>query len=68
MEVNVNTITCKRCGWKWVPRKADVRSCPNPKCRSVYFDREKTEETKKSEENKKQKPKMARNKLKGFGG
>jgi hypothetical protein len=41
MEIKVNELTCKRCGWIWVPRKADVRTCPNPKCRSVYFDREK---------------------------
>jgi ribosomal protein L37E len=31
---------CKRCGHKWIPKKKDVpRSCPNPKCRSIYWDR-----------------------------
>lgn len=32
-------LECLRCGHKWVPRKDDVRTCPNPKCRSVHWDR-----------------------------
>ncbi len=36
MEISVPTITCKRCNYTWVPRKADVRLCP--KCRSARFD------------------------------
>lgn len=38
MKIEMPTITCKRCGHTWAPRKSDVRTCP--KCRSVYFDRE----------------------------
>ena len=30
------TLECKRCGYEWVPRKTDVRGCPN--CRSRYWD------------------------------
>jgi len=33
-------LECKRCGWKWSPRKKDdVRLCP--KCKSAYWDTEK---------------------------
>lgn len=36
MKISMPTITCLRCGWKWTPRKADVRKCPN--CKSALFD------------------------------
>jgi len=36
MQVQVQKLECKRCGYKWTPRKEDVRSCP--KCRSIYWD------------------------------
>jgi|LGVD01.1.fsa_nt_gb Zn finger protein HypA/HybF involved in hydrogenase expression len=51
MKIDMSTITCKRCGHTWVPRKSDVRTCPN--CRSVYFDRE-------LEKPKENKPKVLR--------
>ena len=38
MKVKIKKILCKRCGYKWVPRKTDIRFCP--KCHSVYWDRE----------------------------
>ncbi len=38
MKVEIRKLQCKRCGHEWVPRKEDVRMCPN--CRSPYFDRE----------------------------
>ena len=60
MDVQVNSITCKRCGHTWIPRKSDVRTCPNPKCRSVYFDREK--------DIPEMEPKPKLKKLKGLGG
>ena len=63
MKIEVNEITCQRCGHKWVPRKTDIRSCPNPRCRSVYFDRAKPD---KPEPEPEPKPKLK--KLKGFGG
>lgn len=31
-------VQCAICGHWWVPRKDDIRRCPNPKCQSVYFD------------------------------
>lgn len=31
-------LHCKRCGHSWYPKQPDVRICP--KCKSVYFDRE----------------------------
>jgi len=39
MKIKLNTIKCKRCGYKWTPRKTDVRQCPN--CKSAYWDKEK---------------------------
>ena len=32
-------IQCKRCQYKWIPRKAEIVMCP--KCRSPYWDRKK---------------------------
>lgn len=68
MEVQVQTMTCKRCGHVWVPRKKDVRTCPNPKCRSVYFDREKEESQEEPEIVPKSRKKIKLRKLKGLGG
>ena len=29
---------CKRCGWKWIPRKPEMPvTCPNQKCRSPIW-------------------------------
>ena len=39
MDITIPNLACKRCGWKWVPRKVDVRLCPN--CNSPYWDKEK---------------------------
>lgn len=36
MQVKVEKLECLRCGYKWIPRKNDVRQCP--KCRSVLWD------------------------------
>lgn len=36
MEVKLTQIECKRCGYKWLPRKIDVRQCP--KCKSPYWE------------------------------
>jgi len=40
MKVKINKIKCKRCGYEWVPKQEEVRTCANPKCRSVYWDKE----------------------------
>ncbi len=40
MKVRLRELECKRCGYKWTPRTDDVRTCPNPNCRSVYWDKE----------------------------
>jgi predicted Zn-ribbon and HTH transcriptional regulator len=37
MLIKVPMLTCQRCGWKWTPRKADVRVCP--KCNSASWDK-----------------------------
>lgn len=34
---------CLRCGWKWNPRITHPRICPNPECRSIYWDRPRRE-------------------------
>jgi len=43
--IKLKILKCKRCGYEWVPRRGheDVRQCSNPKCRSVYWDKERTE-------------------------
>ena len=41
MEIQINEVTCLRCGHKWPPRKSDVRICP--KCKSAWWDQEKKE-------------------------
>ena len=39
--MNLSTWTCLRCGHEWMPRRTGKpRNCPNQKCRSVAWDRE----------------------------
>jgi len=38
MEVKLNKIQCKRCGYQWLPRKTDIRQCP--KCKTAYWELE----------------------------
>ena len=38
VKVQLQVLTCKRCGHKWVPRKEEVRICP--RCKSQYWDLE----------------------------
>jgi predicted Zn-ribbon and HTH transcriptional regulator len=40
MILSVNELKCKRCGHLWVNRTREVRICP--RCKSPYWDREKT--------------------------
>jgi len=35
--LRLKKLKCKRCGWKWVPRIPDPKTCPNPKCRTPYW-------------------------------
>ena len=39
MRITLPKLSCKRCGYKWIPRKVEIRICP--KCKSPYWDREK---------------------------
>jgi len=32
-------LECKRCKYKWIPRKEEIRICPN--CKSPYWDKPK---------------------------
>ena len=41
MEIKIFKLDCKRCKHIWVPRKSEVRICP--KCKSPYWDREKSD-------------------------
>ena len=35
------TLKCKRCGWRWFPRVPKLpKVCPNPKCKSPYWDKD----------------------------
>ncbi len=36
LTVPKHPLECKRCGFKWIPRKFEVRQCP--KCKSAYWD------------------------------
>ena len=38
MKIELQKLLCKRCGYKWTPRKTEIRICP--KCKSPYWDRE----------------------------
>ena len=40
MKVSIKELDCKRCGHVWLPRRTEVLTCPNPKCRSPYWNRE----------------------------
>lgn len=47
IEIDLPKIKCLRCGYEWTPRgrylkdgQIDIKTCPNSKCRSPYFDRE----------------------------
>ena len=45
MKIKLGTkLKCLRCGWEWIPRKADVKQCPNRKCHSIYWDTPKEKE------------------------
>lgn len=39
MKIKLPKLKCLRCGYEWTPRKEErPRLCPNPKCRSAYWD------------------------------
>jgi predicted Zn-ribbon and HTH transcriptional regulator len=46
--VELPKLKCKQCGWKWTPRKADIRQCPS--CRSTYWNDKRTSKTVKKGE------------------
>ncbi len=39
--INLLTLKCKRCGHEWIPRVEKPVTCPNPRCRSPYWDKKK---------------------------
>lgn len=41
-DIKIQKIECKRCGYKWIPRKQEITLCANPKCRSPYWDKDKS--------------------------
>jgi Zn finger protein HypA/HybF involved in hydrogenase expression len=36
IKISLKELECKRCGWKWIPRKTIIRICP--KCKTAYWD------------------------------
>jgi Zn finger protein HypA/HybF involved in hydrogenase expression len=36
IKVENKQLECMRCGFRWTPRKTDVRQCP--RCKSAYWD------------------------------
>jgi len=46
-------LECKRCGHKWRPRQDEPPTvCPNPKCKSPYWDKPRTKKTSASKAKK----------------
>lgn len=39
MKIVLLKLECKKCGYKWIPRKKEIRQCP--KCKSVWWDKDK---------------------------
>jgi predicted Zn-ribbon and HTH transcriptional regulator len=39
MRIRIKELKCKRCNWKWTPRKTEIRQCPH--CKSTYWNEEK---------------------------
>lgn len=39
-KIKIQKLKCERCEWTWIPRKEELpKTCPNPDCRSPYWDR-----------------------------
>jgi predicted Zn-ribbon and HTH transcriptional regulator len=36
MQVKLEKLECKRCGYLWIPRKIEIRQCP--KCKTAYWE------------------------------
>jgi hypothetical protein len=36
VKFKIHKLKCGRCGWEWVPRKKEIRICPD--CKSPYWD------------------------------
>lgn len=49
MIIQINSLTCLRCGHVWVPKQVDVRVCP--KCKSYKWDKPKQEGSKDDRKN-----------------
>jgi len=45
MKIRLPEIECKRCGYKWTPRKTEIRICA--RCKSAYWDLPKRKVVKK---------------------
>jgi hypothetical protein len=37
-DIKLPECICLRCNWHWTPRIPHPRICPNPECRSIYWD------------------------------
>lgn len=38
--IHLPRLKCLRCGYEWIPRRErEPKVCPNPKCKSPYWDR-----------------------------
>ena len=51
LTLNLPNLECNRCGHKWVPRKVTLpKNCPNPKCKSPYWNKPRKYQTNVKEE------------------
>lgn len=42
--ITLPVLTCRKCGYEWIPRQNDIRMCPN--CKTTYWNEEKKQATK----------------------
>ena len=42
MPKELHIYTCTRCGYKWAGRPNKPKTCANKKCKSKYWDKERT--------------------------
>ncbi len=48
-EFSDGKLKCKRCHYEWYPRDPNImpKVCPNPECKSPYWDRDRVRNNKK---------------------
>lgn len=45
--IKIKTLKCVKCQHEWIPRTAKIVLCPNPTCRTKYWEKPKERKTKR---------------------